>query len=87
MRIPESISEKVKETLENYKISYQIIYSDSEPIMKDFKKLNKYQHFYNQALKLMPHQNRIELIINKIKNSDEKDIEEIVKVLEDVSNK
>ena len=57
---PESIFEKIKEILESYKISYQIIYSDSEPMSKDFKKLNKYQYFYNQALKLMTHQNRIE---------------------------
>ena len=84
---PKSVFEKVIDTLNNYKISYQIIYSDSEPIIKDFKKLNKYQYFYNQALKLMTHQNRIELIINKIKNSDEKDFEEIVKAIENVQSK
>lgn len=50
---PKTIFEKVTNILENYKISYQVIYCDKEPIFKDCKKLNKYEHFYNQALKLL----------------------------------
>lgn len=84
---PESIFDKVISTLENYKISYQVIYTELEPIFKDFKKLNKYEHFYNQALKLLDRQNRIDLIINKITNADDKDIEKIVKAIENVQDK
>ena len=41
---PETIFEKVISTLEKHKISY-VIYCDKEPILKDFKKLNNYEHF------------------------------------------
>lgn len=84
---PENTFDKVIDTLNNYKISYHVIYLESEPLIKDFKKLNRYEHFYNQALKLMTNQNRIELLINKITKADEKDIEEIIKAIENVQNK
>ena len=84
---PGSVFYFFKNTLDDYKISYQIVYVDSEPIIKDYKKLNKYQYFYNQALKLATHQNRIKLIINKIKNSDKKDFEELMKAIENVLGK
>ena len=84
---PESIFEKVTNILEYYKISYQVIYTELEPTFKDFKKLNKYEHFYNQTLKLLDRQNKIDLLINKITNADDKDIETIIKAIENVQNK
>ncbi len=84
---PESALNKVKNTLERYKVSYQIIYDDKEPFIKDYKKLNKYGHYYNLSLGMLDRQNRIDIIIRKITNADDKDIEEILKAIENVSNK
>mgnify|MGYP003293536466 CR=1 FL=1 len=79
---PESAYDKVIEILENYHISYQIVYIDKEPYFKDFKKQNKYEHFYNLAYKLLDKQNRIDLIIKKLNKAEDKDIEEVIKVIE-----
>ena len=84
---PISAFEKVKDSLEKYKISYQIIYDDKEPFVKDIKKLNKYEYFYREALNLLDRQNRIDLIINKLINSSEEDIEKIIRAIEYVQNK
>lgn len=81
---PESSLNKVLEKLENCKINYQIIYTYKDPVIKDFKKLNKYMIYKDKAINNMDMQKRIDLIINKITNSDAKKIEEILKVLEDV---
>ena len=82
VRFPESAFDKVIGTLENYRISYQIIYSDKEPYYKDFKKQNKYEHFYNLAYKLLDKQNRIDLIIKKLNKAEDKDI----KVIKEIEN-
>lgn len=83
---PESVIEKVKDTLENRKISYRIIYFDKEPIEKNFKKLNKYGEYYNKAIELLDKQKRIDIIIEKLKYASEDEIERIIKAIEYVSN-
>ena len=44
---PESILNKVINTLEDNKISYMVIYIDKDPLVKDFKKLNNYEVYKN----------------------------------------
>jgi len=84
---PESVFNKIIETLENYKISYQVIYTNKEPLIKDYNKLNNYKHFYNLSMEMMDRQNKIDLVIRKMNDADKEDIEQIIKIIDNVSNK
>lgn len=48
---PDNSLSKVLNTLEDAKISYQIIEVDKNPIIKDFDKLNNYPKYLDLALK------------------------------------
>ena len=47
---PESVLNKVVNSLLDKKISYMIIYVDKDPEKKDFKKLNNYVVYKNKAI-------------------------------------
>lgn len=84
---PDNALPKVLQKLEDYKISYQIIYKDREPVFKDFKKINKYIHFFKQSLYLIDKQNKIDMAIDKITNSSIIEIEKIMEAIYNVSHK
>lgn len=44
---PDNALPKVLQKLEDYKISYQIVYKDIEPVFIDLKKINKHICFLN----------------------------------------
>lgn len=81
---PENSLNKVIDKLNDNKINYQIIYTYQNPLVKKFGKFNKYRHFYDIAINNMDKKKRIDLLIEKISNANSKEIDEILKVLENV---
>lgn len=79
---PDSAITKVTNILDEHKISYQIFYTDKDPVVKDFKKLNKYSEIRAKALDMVELDVRLENIINKIKNTDKDKLIEILEMLE-----
>ena len=59
---PESVLNKIINTLEDKKISYMVIYIDKDPLVKDFKKLNNYEVYKNKAIKKLDYVDKINLI-------------------------
>lgn len=83
---PESIYEKVIEKIEDLKISYQIIYKDKKPKIKNYKILNKYKKYHIDALNKMNKINRIDMAIKKIKDMPEDDLDKLLRIIENVSD-
>jgi len=80
---PESAFEKVVQQLEKEKISYQIIYTDKNPYFKNFKKLNRYEKIVQKVNENLALNQRIDLILEKIKSADRDQMLEIIERLEE----
>lgn len=64
-----------------------LIYKDREDIKRDFKDLNKYDKVLSKALTSECYQERINNILNKLKEIDNKDnLEEILISIENIIN-
>lgn len=83
---PDSALTKVINKLEDEKISYQIIYLDKDPLIKDYKKLNKYNLVKEKALHRLDYVNKVNMIIEKIKKMSEEEFSEFLDRAIDVSN-
>lgn len=64
---PDNSLSKVLNTLEDAKISYQIIEVDKNPIIKDLDKLNNYQKYLDLALKNLDKRKRLDYLIDNYK--------------------
>lgn len=65
---PDNSLGKIVNKLEDNKISYQIITREKDPVVKDFKKINNYFKFKDEATKKNDLIVRINLLIEKIKS-------------------
>lgn len=65
---PDSSINKVKNELENKKISYQIIYDDKEPEVKNYKNLNNYDKYMKLAMEKIDIKERIDFWKVRLKN-------------------
>ena len=83
---PESVLNKIINTLEDKKISYMVIYIDKDPLVKDFKKLNNYEVYKNKAIKKLDYIDKVNKIIDKIKNMKEEEFKIFLDKVNDVSN-
>ena len=79
---PDTTLNKVLNTLNDSKISYQIIDVDKEPVIKDFGKINTYHKYLEKALESIDKKKKIDILIEKIENSDNEKLEKIIKVIE-----
>lgn len=79
---PDNTINKVIEKLEGEKISYQIIYKDKDPLLKDFKKLNRYNLLIDSIKKEVELKKRFEILIDKIKKLDESKFLEVIECIE-----
>lgn len=80
---PESAFEKVIQKIEDEKISYQIIYTDKNPYTKNYKKLNRYDNVVKEVQNKIDLNKRIDLIIDKIKNTDYEEMLEVIERIEE----
>ena len=64
---PDSVYNKIINTLEDNTINYNIIFRDKDNIIKDFKNRNDYLKFKDRALEKINIDNKVNMIIDKIK--------------------
>lgn len=62
---PETELIKITNTLEDKKISYQVIYKDKDPVVKDYSNLNNYYKILNKATEYLEMETKIEVLKNK----------------------
>ena len=79
---PDTTLNKVLNTLNDSKISYQIIDVDKDPIIKEFGKINSYSKYLQKALESIDKKKKIDILIEKIENCDNEKLEKIIKVIE-----
>lgn len=63
-----------------------VIYIDKDPLVKDFKKLNNYEVYKNKAIKKLDYIDKVNKIIDKIKNMKEEEFKIFLDKVNDVSN-
>ncbi len=81
---PDNALSKVLNRLEENKISYRVIVKGQIEKEYSYKKLNQYNKFVNIARKTADLNNRLDLIVKKIKKADEEKIMRIIDYLENV---
>lgn len=79
---PDNSLSKVLNTLEDAKISYQIIEVDKNPIIKDFDKLNNYQKYLDLALKNLDKRKRLDYLIDNLNKCCDEKLEQIIGLIE-----
>jgi hypothetical protein len=78
---PNTSLDKVTNKLDELNISYQIISIDSNPIVKDFASNNKYKEIYNSSMEKISFNQKLDMIIEKIKEADSEKIDELIEVI------
>lgn len=81
---PSSILNKVINTLEDNHINYNIIFKDKNNIIKDFKNRNNYNKYKDKAIEQMDINNKVNMMIDKIKNASKDEIERLVYIIYEV---
>ena len=79
---PDSSLVKVTDKLNNLKISYQVIYREKNPHVKDYSKINQYSKYKLIALQKIDIKERIDTLIEKIKLLDNEKAKEIKEKIE-----
>ena len=78
---PDSVYNKIINTLEDNTINYNVIFRDKDNIIKDFKNRNNYLKFKDRALEKIDIDNKVNMIINKIKKCNKSDLERILYIV------
>lgn len=78
---PDSVYNKVINTLEDNTINYNVIFRDKDNIIKDFKNRNNYLKFKDRALEKIDIDNKVNMIIDKIKKCSKSDLEKIFYII------
>ncbi|HIU11486.1 MAG TPA: hypothetical protein IAB65_02170 [Candidatus Onthocola stercorigallinarum] len=81
---PDNALSKVINRLEENKISYRSIVKGQIEKEYNYKKLNQYNKFASIARKTADLNNRLDLIVKKVKKADDEKISEIIEYLENV---
>ena len=84
---PDLALDKVLARLEKEKISYKVDFLDREPIVKNFRKINRYDEVLNIAKQKIDIKNRTDLLLCKIRNSSLEDLENIMRLIDEYYNK
>jgi hypothetical protein len=78
---PDNALSKVLNEIENCKINYQIIYENSNPIIKDFKKLNNYEVYAEKAKNAIQINENIKILEEKIKKANDAELKKILEYI------
>jgi hypothetical protein len=80
---PENALEKVIKGLKDNHISYQLIYENQNPIIKNYKKANKYESFASKASKNISIEESLKTFEEKIKSASDDDLKKILEYIND----
>ena len=75
------IYNKIINTLEDNTINYNVIFRDKDNIIKNFKNRNNYLKFKDRALDKIDIDNKVNMIIDKIKKCNKSDLERIFYII------
>lgn len=78
---PDSVYNKIINTLEDNTINYNVIFRDKDNIIKDFKNRNNYLKFKDRALDKIDIDNKVNMIIDKIKKCNKNDLEKLFYII------
>ena len=78
---PDSVYNKIINTLEDNTINYNVIFRDKDNIIKNFKNRNNYLKFKDRALDKIDIDNKVNMIIDKIKKCNKSDLERIFYII------
>lgn len=78
---PDIVYNKIINTLEDNTINYNVIFRDKDNIIKDFKNRNNYLKFKDRALEKIDIDNKVNMIIDKIKKCNKSDLEKIFYII------
>ena len=81
VRLPDSVYNKIINTLEDNTINYNVIFRDKDNIIKNFKNRNNYLKFKDRALDKIDIDNKVNMIIDKIKKCNKSDLERIFYII------
>ena len=63
---PDNSLTRIVNKFDEKKISYQIVSRDKDPVVKDYKKINNYLKYKNDAVKKNDIELRLDLLLEKI---------------------
>lgn len=81
---PDNVVDSVKSKLNELMISYQIVYSDRNPLIVEFENKNKYKNYALNAKKNSVIKKRIADIVAKLENYESKNIDIILDKIDDL---
>ena len=81
---PETQLNKITNTLEDKKISYQVIYKDKDPIVNDYSNLNNYYKVLNKTIEYLDMENKIESLKKQIEEIDNYEL--LCRIVEVINN-
>lgn len=81
---PETELIKITNILEDKKISYQVIYKDKDPVVKDYSNLNNYYKILNKATEYLEMETKIEILKKQIDEIDNYEL--LCRIVEVINN-
>ena len=78
---PDSALNEVLNVIKDNNISYQIVYTDRNPMFENFE-LNKYEDVYQKAINSQKINERLEIIIQSIKKKSYQELDNILSNIE-----
>lgn len=78
---PDTSINKVINTLEDAKISYQIIDVDKDPLIKDYGKINTYSKYLDMLFKKLD-KKKVDFLIDKLNKCSMEKLESIINLIE-----
>jgi len=79
---PLSNLDKVINTLDTYRVSYEVIENDKVILNKNYKNNNSYKKYYDSGLKNLEIETRFDFIERKIKNMSYDRVMKLVEIIE-----
>ena len=80
---PDNSLARIVNKLDEKKISYQIMSRDKDPVVKDYKKINNYLKYKDDALKKNDIEVRLDLLLEKIKSLSHEDAVALLEKIEE----
>lgn len=81
---PETELTKITNTLDDKKISYQVIYKDRDPLVKDYSNLDNYNKILTKSIECLEMETKIESLKKQIDEIDNYEL--LCKIVEVINN-
>lgn len=83
---PDNAFNKIENKINDLKISFQIIENGKDPVVKDYKKTNTYQKYYNKALDNMNIDSKLKILEKEIYNLPSDKLDKLIEVINEFTH-